>query len=84
MKKRYKIYILLLTVFIIVSIICIKKINKVDLNKNLLLYYNFDDLKESSIIDKSGNEKNGIKVGTAVIDSLGKIKESLLLMVKVV
>lgn len=79
MKKRCKIYILLITVFIIGSIIGIKKINKVDLNKNLLLYYNFDDLKESSIIDKSGNEKNGTKVGTAAIDSLGKIKESLLL-----
>jgi len=78
-KKRYILFTVLLTIIVIGSIIGIKRITEIDLSKNLLLYYSFDDLKETSIIDKSGNGNNGRKEGTAIVDSLGKIKGSLLL-----
>ena len=79
MKKRYFFIILPLIILIVGIIIGVKVIGKTDLSKNLILYYNFDDLKQTSIIDSSGHKNNGTKEGTATIDSLGKIKGSLLL-----
>jgi alpha-L-arabinofuranosidase len=76
-KKRYICMVLLLVIIIVIGVIGIKIITRVDLSKNLILYYSFDDLKEASIIDDSGNENNGTKEGTANIDSIGKINGSL-------
>lgn len=79
MKKRYIILFLAIIIIAIGSLVGINKLNKIDFNKNLVLYYNFDDLKQSNIIDSSGNKNDGAKEGTATLDSLGKIKGSLLL-----